>query len=385
MVSFRDQEKDGGFNLYTRKGEGKAYGDLGREYIFINAVEYSEDTPDTNIAKSGGHLYKSLYMIWPELKEGATWDAENLPESKIVVEYGTVEVFDGETTSVADAYGNNGGGNGYDQGAGFGETKIPGLHPDHHNITIIPLEGENFRIINGNDGGIGVSKDNGVTFTQKPNNYITTQFYGVAKNPEANEYIGGMQDNGTWQSEASKNASSSTNYYFRLSGDGFECLWHRKDPKKLLGSIYYNAIYKSLDGGANWSSVQGITEDDGPFITRLSASKWHPDVVFAVAKEGVYKSTNFGANWTLKKIESDWQGVNSQYNVEVSVADPNIVWAGARMKKDSGYKIQVSQDEGETYTAVKDYADKDMSAWISGIATHPTEPSTAYLLSLIHI
>lgn len=380
MVSFRDQEKDGKFNLYTRNGESDAYGDLGREYLYINAIEYNADAADENVAVDGGHVQKALYMIWPELKAGATWDDKNLPSSRIVIEYGGIEVYDGKKTSVADAYGNYGGSNGYDQGAGFGETKIPGLHPDHHNITIIPMDGESFRIVNGNDGGIGVSEDNGKTFTQKPNNYITTQFYGIAKNPNANEYIGGMQDNGTWQSKSGEDASSNTKYNFRLGGDGFECLWHSEDPNKLLGSIYYNAIYKSLNGGKNWSSVNGITEDDGPFLTKLSASKGNPDVVFAVAKNGVYKSTDFGANWTLKNIDDAWKGVTSQHNVEVSLADPKIVWGGAAMLQSGSYKIFVSKDEGETFTGVKAYSERDMLAYISGLSTHPSEPNTAYLM-----
>ena len=382
MVSFRDQENDGFFNLYTRNGDSNAYGDLGREYIYINAIEYNSTIADSSIAVTGGHLEKALYMIWPELKAGATWDSENLPSSKIVVEYGALEVYDGKKVSVADAYGNHGGSNGYDQSAGYDKTKIPGLHPDHHNITIIPLEDDNFRIVNGNDGGIGVSEDNGVTFNQKPNNYITTQFYGVAKNPEANEYIGGMQDNGTWQSVESEDASSESKYLFRLPGDGFECLWHSKDSKRILGSVYNNLIYKTSDGGVIWSTVDGITKDDGPFITHLSVSKRHPDVVFAVGKTGVYKSIDFGSNWELKTIADTWSDgtVYSVHNVEVSQADPNIVWAGSVMSYNSPYKMHVSQDEGETYTPVKKYADKDMKAYISGIATHPTQASTAYLL-----
>ena len=291
------------------------------------------------------------------------------------------KVYFGQKQNVSDAYREYGGDNNYDQNWGFGTTKIPGLHPDHHNLTMIPSDdGENFRIVNGNDGGVAVSEDNGVTFTQKPNNYITTQFYGVAKHPTANEYIGGLQDNGTWQSQSYQNASSTSHYYYRIGGDGFECLWHPTEPKKILGSVYYNDIRRSTDGGLSWSAVQGITDEDGPFITRLSHSPQNPDVVFAVGNRGVYKSIDFGANWSMKTISSSlWSRVvTSQHNVEVSLANPNIVWAGSMLN--SLEMIHVSEDEGESFTAVSEYADRSMNVSISGIATHPSEDSTAYVL-----
>jgi len=381
MVSFRDQEKTGDFDLYERTGD--AYGELGREYIFVNSVTYDANNPSAEIAQDGGHLYKCLYMFWPTLTEGETWDPNNLPDSKIVVNYGTQELRNGTKTSIADAYGEYNGPNEYDQNAGFGTTEIPGLHPDHHSINLISTGNGNFLWIDGNDGGIGYSDDNGATLDQIPVNYITTQFYGVAKNPTANEYIGGMQDNGTWQSASGEDASQNSNYYFRLGGDGFECLWNAEDPQRLLGSIYNNSIYKSANGGEAWfTSTSGIDDGDGPFITRLSASKENPDVVFAVGKSGVYKSTNFGTNWTKKIISNNWtsDGVSSSHNVEVSLANGKIVWAGGAMAKDYKMQLQVSVDEGEHFTPVDDFTDVKMDAYISGIATHPIEDSTAYVL-----
>ncbi|MCF6183159.1 MAG: hypothetical protein L3J56_00795, partial [Bacteroidales bacterium] len=175
MVSFRDQEKDGEFNLYQRTGD--AYGELGREYIFVNAVPYNAAAPDPNITVNGGHLYKNLYMIWPTLTEGETWTPANLPVSKISVVYGSLTLKSGVKTSIADSYGKWGGPNGYNQGAGFGTTSIPGLHPDHHEIVFIPTGSPNFTMIDANDGGIGISYDNGTTLDQIPTNYITTQYY----------------------------------------------------------------------------------------------------------------------------------------------------------------------------------------------------------------
>lgn len=383
MVSFRDQEKDGIFNLYERTSD--VYGKLGREYMFVQAIPYDSTAPNSNIISSttGGHLYKTLYMFWPGLAPGETWTPDNLPTSKIVVDYGTVTLYNGVKTIVADAYDNYSGPNNYDQNAGFGKTVIPGLHPDHHNITIIPSGNGNFKMIEANDGGLAVSNDNGVTITQVPTNYITTQFYGVAKNPTKNEYIGGMQDNGTWRSPSNVDASVSTRYLFQIAGDGFECLWHTANPLIILGSIYNNSIRRTSNGGTTWVKSSGITTDDGPFITKLSASRENPDLVFAVSNAGVYRSTNFGLTFSNKLISTNWtinNTVSSSHHVEVSLSNGNIVWAGGGMAKSSGLQMQVSTDQGLTFSPVADYSDGAMNAFISGLATHPTEDSTAYVL-----
>ena len=383
MVSFRDQEKDGAYNLYPRTGE--VYGKLGREYIYVNAIPYDPVTPSTSITTSatGGHLYKALCMFWPNLADGATWDSANLPTSKIVVDYGTATLYSGLSTSVSDAYANYGGHNNYDQNSGLGTTAIPGLHPDHHTIKIIPLGSGNFKMVVANDGGLAVSNNNGVTITQVPTNYITTQFYGVSKHPTKNEYIGGMQDNGTWRSPANVDASASSRYLFQISGDGFECLWHATNAKNILGSLYNNAIKRSSNGGGTWIASTGITTDDGPFITRLSVSKENPDLVFAVGKSGVYRSTNFGTSFFKKTISANWvinSTVSSSHRVEVSLSNGNIVWAGGGMAKSLGLQMQVSTDNGLTFKAVEDYSGIAMNTYISGFATHPTEDSTAYVL-----
>ncbi len=382
MASFRDQEEDGKFDLEARDPDDDT---KGREYLFVNAVDYST-TASPDIDQNGGHSYKQLYFFWPTLADGATWDDTSLPDSKISISYGTVSLQTGTSENVSDAYGS--GANNYNQSAGFGTTSIPGLHPDHHNLVMIKTDeaNEKFIVINANDGGLAISENEGITFNQLPNNYITTQFYGVAKKPKADEYIGGMQDNGTWRSPADEDASSTTDYLFQIGGDGFECIWHYSDDQKIIGSVYNNSFQKTINGGASWSSASsGIASGDGPFISRLSTHKNTPDNLYAVGKNGIYKSTNFGSSWSPKSIGDGWlqegrTAVTSQHNVEVSVANENIVWAGAAMSEANDWKIFVSTDQGETFNAVTEFAGADLSGFISGIATHPYEDSTAYLL-----
>lgn len=394
MVSFRDQEEDGKFDLEARTESDPT---VGREYLFINLVDYHATNPSTEIAKDAGHSYKQMYFFWPTLSENGTWDDTNLPDSKLAIGFYGITEKTGTSYVVTDAYGN--GDNNYDQGAGFGETSIPGVHPDHHNLIMVKTDeaNEKFIVINANDGGLAISENEGVIFNQLPNNYITTQFYGVAKKPGANEYIGGMQDNGTWATPNGVDSDETTNYIFHIGGDGFECAWNQNDPNQLIGSVYYNAFRKSTNGGNSWSTAYsgievissgGQTRLDGPFISRVSSNPYNPDVLFTVGYNGIYKSTDFASNWKKVVIGDGWNAesyvsskyVTSQHNVEVSLANEDIVWAGAAMSTDNGWNIFVSTDQGESFTAVADFTDADLSGYISGIATHPFEDSTAYIL-----
>jgi photosystem II stability/assembly factor-like uncharacterized protein len=365
MVSFRDQEHDGLFNLIERIFDDDK---SGREYIYVHAVDYST-VPDANIATNGGHLYKLLYFLWPTLPEDKSWQPANLPASKISVKYGSITLQDASTTVLAD------------------EDRNSNLHVDHHDMQIIVTDEENqeFSIIETNDGGLGRSDDKGLTWEQIKNGYNTTQFYGIAKKPGANEFIGGMQDNGTWQSPSGEEAGPGSAYSDRVKGDGFEAIWHSEYPQRMLASSYYNSIHLSIDGGENWSLVTDGMSGNGPFITRLSNSPANPNLVFAVGDKGVYRHTNFCVGrypWQLVEIDSSWTTsgtVTSAHNVEVSLADPSVVWAGAGMFRDPDLDIFLSKDYGETFEKVNIYTGQELG-YLTSIATHPSDTGTVYLL-----
>jgi len=381
MCSFRDQERDGEFNLYERIGDLQ----LGREYLFVNAIKYDPLDPDPNIAVQGGRSYKLIYFFWTVLAEGATWDPDNLPESKLYIEYSILQERVSNIFNVSDASDDYGGNNTYDQAAGFNKTSIPGLHPDHHELIMIPIdEGtDDFWILNSNDGGVSLSQDGGVSFTQFPRNYLTTQFYGVAKKPYRNEYIGGTQDNGTWQSPINVNATTDTAFYFRLGGDGFETVWNQQDSNRIMGSIYNNQIFRSVTHGRIWELADGgIT--DGPFLTRLTPVPSKNNVIFTVGSDGVYKTGNFAiTDWKLTAMGDGWLipgfEVTSSHNVKVSPVNEQIVWAGAGMTPAYSLNLFVSEDQGTSFSPVNNPVEP-IPTLFSGFTVHPTEENTAYAL-----
>ena len=77
-------------------------------------------------------------------------------------------------------------------------TLLPysGVHPDHHAFYIHPDDPQ--FLIDGNDGGLNISRDGGETWTFV-NNLPVGQFYHIAVDDAVPYRIyGGLQDNGSW-------------------------------------------------------------------------------------------------------------------------------------------------------------------------------------------
>ncbi len=253
-------------------------------------------------------------------------------------------------------------------------------HPDHHDLKIVDDGGGGWFLLGTNDGGITRTASGATGFTMPIDGMVTTQFYGVDKRPGASAYFGGMQDNGTWFSGTDPAATSP--WTFAIGGDGYETSWHFDDPQKMIGGYQYNGLTRSLDGGVTWiSATSGLTDTGGgnaPFITKIGKSQARPDHIFAVGKSGVWRSTNFGGSWSLSSVNAaDWGALSSFHDVRVSKADPDVVWAGARM--DASGKIVVSTDGGLVFTGTTVWPDVTMGR-ISGLATDPADANTAYAL-----
>ena len=243
---------------------------------------------------------------------------------------------------------------------------------------ITDITGGTFRIVCPNDGGVAYSPDGGVTWVQK-NGMVTTQFYGVDKKPGEDVYIGGMQDNGTWLSQNDPGAGSGWAHV--IGGDGFEVVWNHNDPNLIMGTSQGGFVRRSLDGGNSWELLSEARNGFGPFISKIANSTSDPDLVFTVTFGGVNRSDDFGSNWNEANL-SPWIGYRPFSNVNISNASPRVIWASSRLAPDpfgNTGGVFVSIDGGLTFTNISNNIPLGVSE-ASGLATHPSDEGTAYLL-----
>jgi photosystem II stability/assembly factor-like uncharacterized protein len=280
--------------------------------------------------------------------------------------------------------------------SGYNTSKLNDhVHPDQHGLVcqVNPNNPTQFRMILTNDGGIYYTpyKTNpGETEGDWVGPVIglnTTQFYGADKKKGEDAYIAGAQDNGSSVTISSPSSANSS-YKMLYGGDGFEVLWNYNDPNKLLfGSQYNNFIVSRT--GINGTLYYARNADYGsvksPFYSKLANANNNPDVVFTVSSSGVWRSPDFGTSWSLSTFNTAkngyWDGSASYATVKVSVANPNVVWAGSKVSggADPNFRINVSKDNGLTFAKTTNTSFPITGEYyISGIATSNVNEATAY-------
>jgi photosystem II stability/assembly factor-like uncharacterized protein len=388
MVAFRDQQDDGIFNLILANTDNADAINNSREYLFMSSIDYDAASPNPGMAADGQQELNNLYFIWPYLAEGGTWDEANLPASKFIITYESIEKRLKATTSISDAYSQFGGNNTFSQSTG--STTVQGVHPDHHNIVSIIWDqpAKAFQLIIANDGG--VYKSDISTIPGEPNtsweiaglSFNTGQFYAADKAPGENRYVGGLQDNGSWMSQPGEEGSAAAFYQRATGGDGFGCAWNYGNPNQILTTSQNNFIGKSNDGGGSFNqATSGLTDlgGDAPFVSEIENLNSDPNVVFSAGASGVWRSSNFADSWQLAGIVDQWS-LSSTIKVRISHANSHIIWAGTAMQEaPSKISLHVSTNEGLSFSPVNNYLDSELGR-LSGLATHPILDSTAFAL-----
>ncbi len=251
------------------------------------------------------------------------------------------------------------------------------IHGDHHALWIDPRDPDH--LVDGNDGGVGVSHDRGETW-RFIENLPLAQYYHVAVDMEDpyNVY-GGLQDNGSWRgpNTVRENGGVRNQHWARIGfGDGFDV---RPDPDNP------RAGYSMFQGGnlLRWDLEQGglsLIRPPEPepetereelrfnWSSGLATDPFDPATVY-YGSQYLHRSRDRGRTWEtispdLTTDRADWQRQRESggltpdvtgaenFTTIVSIApspiERGLLWVGT----DDG-RLHLTRDGGATWTSVE--------------------------------
>lgn len=284
-------------------------------------------------------------------------------------------------------------------------TIVPysGIHPDHHAFWINPLDA-NF-ILDGNDGGMGISRDRGRNWTfneQLP----VGQFYHInTDNNIPYNVMGGMQDNGSWRGPAyTWRGGGIRNYYWENvgGGDGFDVSPDPENNDWVYSMSQMGELGKQNVVTGERMSIQPPAPD---LKTRLrynwnaafAQDRFDPNTIY-YGSQFIHRSRNKGLTWEVMTpdLSTDNKAQQNQdtngglsvditgaenYNtvlcIEPSPLDRNLIWAGT----DDG-NVQLTRDGGKTWTNFREkIPGMPVGAWVPQIRASRYNAGEAFVVA----
>ncbi|KKN91516.1 hypothetical protein LCGC14_0218490 [marine sediment metagenome] len=248
-----------------------------------------------------------------------------------------------------------------------------GVHPDHHAFWIHPDNGQ--FMMDGNDGGLNISKDGGKTW-RFVGNLPVAQFYHIATD---NEYpynvYGGMQDNGSWRGPAYvwKAQGIRNSYWQEISfGDGFDVVPDPVDSRYGYTMSQQGYVQRfDHETGDNYivrpTPPDATTELRFNWNSAISQDPFDNSTIY-FGSQFVHKSIDKGLTWKVispdlttndseKQKQSESGGLSMDATgaenhttilvIEPSTVEKDMLWSGS----DDG-RVHYTQNGGGTWTEV---------------------------------
>jgi photosystem II stability/assembly factor-like uncharacterized protein len=276
-----------------------------------------------------------------------------------------------------------------------------GVHPDHHAFWIHP-NNPNY-IMNGNDGGMNISRDRGENW-DFIDNIPVAQFYHINYDMDVPYNVaGGMQDNGSWVGPGyvwKSGGIRNNDWQEVLFGDGFDVVIHKDNPRYGWGmSQGGNISYFDKETGKTRYSKPYHPEGEKlrfNWNAALAQNPFNNDGIY-YGSQYVHKSDDLGKSWTIispdlttndtSKQKQDISGgltidaTNAEnFTTIVSIApsphDENVIWVGT----DDG-NLQLTRDGGKNWnnlaSRLPGYA---KGSWIPQIEVSPHNKGEVFVV-----
>ena len=276
-----------------------------------------------------------------------------------------------------------------------------GVHPDHHAWYIHPDDPK--FMINGNDGGMAITRDGGETWRFVENLPLAQYYHINVDNETPYNVYGGMQDNGSWKGPAYvwKSGGIRNSYWQELYfGDGFDVVPDPTDNRYVYAMSQEGNVARvdTKTGENQFIQPQGndSTELRFHWNAAIAVDPFDPNTIY-FGSQYVHKSNDRGSSWEiispdLSSNDAEKQTFNESGGltfdvtgaenhttilaIEPSRLKKGLIWAST----DDG-RVHITQDGGETWNSVEDNIPSlTAGSWMPQIKASRYNEGTAYLV-----
>ena len=261
------------------------------------------------------------------------------------------------------------------------------VHADHHALWVNPNRAGH--LINGNDGGINITYDDGKTWF-KCNNPPVGQFYHINVDmAEPYNVYGGLQDNGVWfgssKTELNVNWHDTGHNEYRsiMGGDGMQTMVDTRDNTTVYTGFQFGA-YARTTTKPNAGRAKSITPrhelGEKPlrfnWQTPILLSQHNQDVLYFGANK-LYRSLDKGDSW--ERISDDLtQGRktgNVPYGTLTTIHESPLKFGLIYVGSDDGL-IHITKDGGNTWKKITEGLPNNL--WVSRVQASGFDKATVY-------
>lgn len=259
-------------------------------------------------------------------------------------------------------------------------------HVDHHALWINPWKSGH--LINGNDGGVNISYDDGKSWIKCIHPAVGQFYYVNVDNNDPYNVYGGTQDNGVWMGSHKYTHGSGWmmdgEYPYKtiMGGDGMQVQIDSRDNQTVYTGYQFGNYYRIRRQKNDYKYITPKHElGDKPYRwnwqTPILLSGFNQDIVYMGANK-VLRSMNQGDDFA--EISPDLTKGGKQGNVPfgtiTTLHESPLKFGLLYVGTDDGW-VHATKDGGNSWQNITDGLPQDL--WVSRVQASAFEESTVYV------
>lgn len=272
-----------------------------------------------------------------------------------------------------------------DGGKTFVSINKENVHVDHQALWVNSTK--KGHLINGNDGGLNISYDDGESWI-KLNNPPVGQFYTVfADHQKTYNVFGGLQDNGVWYGahnakiDKSWHQSGQNPYKSIMGGDGMQVQVDNRNHNIVYTGYQFGNYYRiNLTTDEREYIQPKPKKDEKPYRfnwqTPILLSQHNQDILY-LGSNKLHRSFNKGTTWEeiSEDLTTGGKEGNVAYGTITSIAESPFLFGLLYTGSDDG-TLNISKNGGASWTSISNNLPQNL--WVSRVVASKFKKERVY-------